>query len=316
MTVPPPPSLNLFQRWWLAVRPKTLFASMAPVLVGCGVAIFHRGPFRLGAALAALLVSVLFQIAANLINDVADYAKGTDAHDRLGPTRVTQAGILTPTQVWQGVGVIALLAAACGLYLTSLAGWGVILIGLSAALGAALYSLGPYPLSDYGLGDLFAMIFFGFVAVCGTVWVVSGTLPWAAWPAAVGVGALVTAILVVNNIRDIETDRRAGRINLPIRFGRQAGETEYASMLLLAFAVPLLLFILLQGQVWLLLVYAAVPNALRVFRLLRSAQSGPTFNQLLAKTSRLTFLYGGLLAAALALSGLIPVQLFGFFTAK
>ncbi len=316
MTVPSPLSLTRFQRWWLAIRPKTLFASMSPVLVGCGIAILHRGPFRLGAALAALLVAVLFQIAANLINDVADFSKGTDTHDRLGPTRVTQAGILTPTQVWQGVGVIAVLAAACGLYLTSLAGWGVILIGLSAALGAALYSLGPYPLSDYGLGDLFAMIFFGFVAVCGTAWVVSGTLPWTAWPAAAGVGSLVTAILVVNNIRDIETDRRAGRINLPIRFGRQAGETEYASMLLLAFAVPLLLFILLQGQVWLFLVYVAAPNALRVFRQLRAAKTGPIFNQLLAKTSRLTFLYGVLLAAALALSGLIPFQLFGFFTAK
>ena len=168
--------LNYFQRWHLAARPKTLPAAVAPVLVG-GALAYAAGSFRPLAALAALLGAVLIQIGTNFVNDVADFEKGADTHERLGPTRVTENELLTPRQVWGGVTVVFGLATLLGVYLIAVTGWPVAVIGLASLLGGYIYTAGPWPLAYNGLGDLGVMIFFGFVAVCGTAYVTAGFLP-------------------------------------------------------------------------------------------------------------------------------------------
>jgi len=287
-------NLNTFQRWQLASRPKTLPAAISPVLVGWAIA-WDLGAFSLGPALAALMIAVLLQIAANLVNDVADFQKGADTHERLGPLRVTQAGLLTPRQVWTGVVVVFALTALIGLYLVWVSGWPALVLGIAAIAGAVLYSVGRRSFAATGSGDLFALVFFGFGALCGTVYVLVGHVPLGAWLAALPVGALVTAILVVNNIRDIDSDRRAGRKNIPARFGRRAGQTEYAVLLVTAYLSPLAVW--LAGETpWVLLTWLSIPLALQLYRQVCSHPISRGFNRLLAQTARLTLLFSLLLA--------------------
>ncbi len=211
-------SLNKWQIWLLAARPKTLPAAASPAIVGSAVA-FSVGKFHFGPALAALLGALLLQIGANLANDVFDFHRGADTQARLGPTRVTQAGLLTPTEVTRGMWVVFGLAAISGIYLTAVAGWLVVLIGVAAIAAAIAYTGGPFPLGYYGLGEIFVFIFFGLVAECGTVFVQAKGLSPLAWWSAVPMGLLVVNILVVNNLRDIETDRTAGKKTLSVRLG-------------------------------------------------------------------------------------------------
>src|SRR5512133_2298022 len=159
--------ISYFQRWWMAIRPRTLPAAGSPVLIGLAAAI-SVDRFKLLPALVTLLCALLLQILANLVNDVADFQKGTDSGGRLGPTRVTQSALLTPREVWAGAVVTALLAGLGGLYLVFIGGWPILVVGVTALLAAVAYTVGPYALEDYGLGDLFAFVFFGLVAVCGT----------------------------------------------------------------------------------------------------------------------------------------------------
>lgn len=296
----PVKSISIGQRWLLAIRPKTLPAAAAGVVAGCGVAA-TLDQFRWGAALAALLGALLIQVGANLVNDVADFYRGADTEARLGPTRVTHTGLLSVSQVWAGVGLVFGLAALAGVYLTWLAGWPVIIIGLASILAAVAYTTGPYPLAYIGLGDLFVMLFFGFVAVCGTVFVVAGQVPHSAWWVALAVGALTVNILVVNNIRDMETDRQAGRSNIPLRFGRKAAEWEFGLMLALAFLVPPLLVIGELASGWVLLVILSLPLGLKLWNTLLSGVEGPPLNDTLAQTAQMLLLYCTLLAAGLLL---------------
>jgi 1,4-dihydroxy-2-naphthoate octaprenyltransferase len=194
------------------------------------------------------------------------------------------------------------LAVLAGVYLTWIAGWPVIVIGLASLLAGAAYTAGPLPLAYNGLGDLFVMIFFGFVAVVGTVFVVSGQVPQAAWWVGAAVGALTVNILVVNNIRDIETDRRARRRNIPVVFGRKIAEWEYALMLGLAFTVPLLLLIRGLSSWPVLLVFLTLPQGVKLLNTLRSGLEGPPLNRVLGQTAQLLFWYSLLLAAGLFLS--------------
>src|SRR6187551_3259317 len=194
--------------WWIACRPKTLSAAAVPVAVGSAVA--HKlGGFVWQPALAALVGALLLQIGSNFANDVFDFEKGADTQERLGPLRAVQAGLVSPRAMRRGIWVVFGLALLVGSYLTYLSGPAIIIIGLASIASAVLYTAGPYPLGYHGLGDLFVMIFFGFVAVCGTVFVQLGTVPVLAIWAAVPVGSLATAILVVNNVRDRDTDVRA-----------------------------------------------------------------------------------------------------------
>ena len=283
--------------WLLAARPATLTAAFVPVLVGTAVA-HATGGVRVGAALAALFGAFMLQITSNFANDVFDHEKGADTSERIGPTRAVQSGLLTPAQMRAGMAVTIALALLAGAYLAWIAGWVVVAIGVASILSAVAYTGGPYPLGYHGLGELFVMIFFGFVAVSGTVFVQTGAVPALAWLAALPVGAIATAVLVVNNVRDRETDVKAGKRTLAVRFGRRAGVIEYAALLAIAYAAPVAAVLWLGRAPWALLPLATLPIALRLARTLATTEGRP-LNDCLAGTAKLLLLWGALFAIGL-----------------
>ncbi|HSM05396.1 MAG TPA: 1,4-dihydroxy-2-naphthoate polyprenyltransferase [Longimicrobiales bacterium] len=223
--------------WLLAIRPKTLPAAAAPVVLGTAIAA-HAGVLRWPPALAALAGALLIQIATNLANDYFDFVKGADTEERVGPTRVTQAGLLSPEAVRRAMLLTLGAATVVGAYLVAVGGVPILVVGLAALLCAVAYTGGPYPLAYHGLGDLFVFVFFGLVAVAGTVYVQAlEWLPQAVWAGA-GVGAVSTALLVVNNLRDIDTDRRAGKRTLATRLGVAGTRVEYTLLWAVAMGVP------------------------------------------------------------------------------
>jgi 1,4-dihydroxy-2-naphthoate octaprenyltransferase len=280
--------------WLGACRPATLPAAAVPVLAGSAVA-WRAGGFRPGAALAALAGALFIQIGTNLANDVFDFWKGADRADRLGPVRAVAAGLLGPREVLAGMALAFALATACGAYLASLAGWPVIAIGVLSIASGVLYTAGPFPLAYVGLGDLFVMLFFGFVAVCGTVFVETGSVPAAAIAVSIPIGALSTAILVVNNLRDREQDARAGKRTLAVRFGRRFAVAEYALLLAAAYATPLALA---RESPWVMLTWLSLPIAFRRFGAVRRSE-GRALNAELGGTAKLLLLFGALLSAGL-----------------
>ncbi len=276
--------------WLLACRPATLTAAAAPVLVGTAVSA-HVATIRPLPAVATFVGASLLQIASNFANDVFDYEKGADTEQRLGPTRAVQAGLISARQMKQGLGVVIALALLIGVYLTIVAGWPIVAIGLCSILAAIAYTGGPYPLGYHGLGDLFVMIFFGFVAVCGTVFVHVGTVPPLAIAAAYPLGAVTTNILVVNNLRDRHTDAQAGKRTLAVRFGRKGAEAEYILLYLTSYLTPLLLWVAGWTGPSVLLALVTVPFALGNTRGIRSHE-GRGLNAYLVKSAKLVFLFG------------------------
>jgi 1,4-dihydroxy-2-naphthoate octaprenyltransferase len=297
LTSPTNPQFTFFQTWLLAARPKTLPAAAVPVMVGTAVAISER-VFNPGPALAALLGALLIQIGTNLANDVFDYKKGADTTARLGPLRVTQAGLLSPGQVLAGMWLTFGLAALIGVYLVVVGGWPIVAIGLLSIASGLAYTGGPFPLGYNGLGDLFVFIFFGLVAVCGTYYVQAGMVSTVAWWAAVPVGLLATAILVVNNLRDIDTDRAAGKKTLAVRFGARGAQIEYILLLAGAYLVPLLMWLTSVSSAWTLLAWLSLPLVWPLVRLILHEKGRP-LNQALAGTARLELVYGLLFSAGL-----------------
>jgi 1,4-dihydroxy-2-naphthoate octaprenyltransferase len=285
--------------WILAARPATLTAAFAPVAVGSACA-WHVGGFRRDAALAALVGAFLIQIATNFANDMFDFQKGADTEERLGPTRAAQAGLLTVGQLRRGIIVTFALAIGIGIYLTWIAGPAVIVIGLASMAAGLAYTGGPFPLAYNGLGDVFVLAFFGFVAVCGTAFVQALFVPDIAWAASVPIGALATAILVVNNVRDFEGDARAGKTTLVVRFGRQGGVREYAFLLVAAYATPVFMFLLGWTSAWVCLPLVTILWAARLFASVVSDR-GVALNQTLAWTAKLLSLFGVLFAIGIAL---------------
>ena len=261
------------------------------------------GGARLGPALAALAGAFMLQITANFANDVFDHEKGADTHERLGPTRAVQAGLLTARQVRAGMIITIALAFLAGIYLTWVAGLAIVVIGVASVLSAVAYTGGPYPLGYYGLGDVFVMAFFGFVAVCGTVFVQTGAVPPLAWLAAVPVGAIATAVLVVNNVRDRQTDVKAGKRALAVRYGRRAGVGEYVGLFALAYAAPVVAVVVLHRPPLVLLPMATLPMAIRLVRTLATTE-GKALNACLVGTAKLLLFYGVLFAAGLVGPGI------------
>ena len=291
---------SLFQIWMLAIRPRTLPAAASGVVMGSALA-WRDGSFQLLPALAALCVALLLQIGSNVANDVFDFERGADTAERQGPTRVTQAGLLTPEQVKRGMWVIFGLAALCGLYLASLRGWTVILIGLAAILSAIAYTGGPFPLGYYGLGDLFVFVFFGLAAVAGTYFVQVGSVSAAAWWMAVPVGLVVTAILVVNNLRDLENDRKAGKHTLAVMLGAQGARAEYVLCLVIAYLLlPILIFMKII-PVFTLLAWLSLPIAYKSTRTVFTQQGKP-LNAALAGTGQTALMYSVLFWLGLILT--------------
>ncbi len=299
----PTPRPSVVASWVLAARPKTLSAASVPVVVGSACA-FGQGQARLGPALAALSGALLLQIGANFANDVYDYEKGADTAERLGPTRAVQAGLITPAAMKRGMYGVFALALLLGIYLTSVAGPVILAIGIASILAAIAYTGGPYPLGYNGLGDVFVFVFFGVVAVCGTVFVQLGKVPELALWCSLPVGALATAILVVNNLRDHEQDARAGKRTLAVRWGPKAVIYEYGLLLAVSYAVPLFLATSSARGRFVLLPLLTLPLARRLMRAV-STEKGRDLNARLAGTAQLLLLFGALFALGIVLDRLL-----------
>ncbi|MGI8586183.1 MAG: 1,4-dihydroxy-2-naphthoate polyprenyltransferase [Chloroflexia bacterium] len=284
--------------WVLAARPATLPAAVVPVLVGTALAV-GGGRFRLGAFVAALAASLLIQIGTNLANDLFDYQKGADTAERLGPPRVTQSGLIPPETVkWGMIGVFA-AAMLIGVYLIAVGGLPVLVIGVLSLVSAVAYTGGPWPLGYHGLGEIFVFLFFGVVAVTGTYYVETGALTGTALAASVPVGLLCTAIIVANNIRDIDTDRRAGKRTLAVRIGRQATRALYTACLVVAYLVPPALWLAGLLTPLALLPLATLPLAVPLVRSIWAETAGPPLIGVLKGTGRLHLVFGVLFAVGL-----------------
>src|SRR6059036_2721599 len=228
------PDRTPLRLWLVAARPRTLPAAVAPVLVGTSLA-GTEGTFNGLRFACALIGSVFIQIGTNLANDYSDARRGADTEDRLGPVRVTAGGLMPPRNVLIGTYVAFGIAVAAGAYLIAVAGWQLLLVGAASIAAGVLYTGGPRPYGYEGLGELFVFLFFGLVAVTGSYYVQIQELPWVAFALAVPVGLIASAILVVNNVRDLETDRRAGKRTLAVRLGRPRTRALYAGMLVVAY---------------------------------------------------------------------------------
>jgi 1,4-dihydroxy-2-naphthoate octaprenyltransferase len=288
--------------WLMAARPRTLPAALAPVLVGTSLAL-GKGHFRPLAFLAALLGAVFIQVGTNLSNDYSDARRGADTEDRLGPVRVTAGGLVPPAMVLLATYVTFSLAVLCGIYLVAVAGWELIAVGGISILAGVLYTGGPRPYGYEGLGELFVFLFFGIVAVSGSYFVQVQQLPWQAYACAVPVGLLASAILVVNNVRDLETDRRAGKRTLAVRLGRERTRTLYTAMVAGAFVLVPLPWLLGSMSAWLFLPWIAIPLAIPLIAIVRTRVDGPALNGALAKTGALQLVFCLLFSAAILASG-------------
>jgi len=287
----------------MAARPRTLPAAAAPVLVGTAYAatLDTFDPLRF---VATLLGALLIQIGTNLSNDYSDARRGADTEDRLGPVRVTAGGLVPPKQVLIATYVVFGLAVLVGVYLIAVAGWQLLLVGIASILAGVLYTGGPRPYGYEGLGEVFVFLFFGLVAVTGTFFVQREELNWESFMLAIPVGLLATAILMVNNVRDLETDRRAGKKTLAVRLGRARVRVGYALLIYLAFATAPLAWALGGEHLtpWLLLPWLALPLAAPVVRVVRNRVDGPSLNGALARTGLLQLAFCVLLSAGLLLS--------------
>jgi 1,4-dihydroxy-2-naphthoate octaprenyltransferase len=294
-------SISRTQAWILAARPKTLPAAVVPVVVASAVAA-SEGLFAPLPAVVALVCALLIQIGTNLANDYFDFIKGADSAERIGPTRVVQSGLIPPATVRSAMIGVFVLTFILGLYLVSVGGWPILLIGVASIICAVLYTAGPFPLAYVGLGDVFVFLFFGIVAVTGTYYV--QTLQWSvdALIASLPVGAISTAILVVNNYRDIDTDRVANKKTLAVRIGRSATRMEYRILLLLAYVVPLYQFLQEGRPLWLLLPLLSIPFAISVLLVVERNRDGTALNSALAGTGKLLALYGVLYSAGYMLT--------------
>jgi 1,4-dihydroxy-2-naphthoate octaprenyltransferase len=288
--------------WIMAARLRTLPAAVAPVLVGTSLALgadhFHPLAF-----VAALFGALFIQVGTNLSNDYSDARRGADTDDRLGPVRVTAGGLVPPSQVLLATYVSFGLAVGCGAYLIAVAGPELLAVGAASILAGVLYTGGPRPYGYEGLGEVFVFLFFGVVAVAGSYFVQVQDLPWEAFVCAVPVGLLASAILVVNNVRDLETDRRAGKRTLAVRLGRERTRTLYAGMLAAAFLAAPLPWLLGSMRAWLLLPWLAIPLAVRLVGVVRTRTDGPSLNGALAGTGALQLLFCLLFSAGILAGG-------------
>jgi 1,4-dihydroxy-2-naphthoate polyprenyltransferase len=288
--------------WLMAARLRTLPAAVAPVLVGTSLAL-GAGHFSALVFVAALLGAIFIQVGTNLSNDYSDARRGADTEDRLGPVRVTAGGLVPPSQVLLATYVSFGLAVLCGVYLVAIAGPELIAVGAASILAGILYTGGPRPYGYEGLGEIFVFLFFGIVAVTGSYFVQVQALPWQAFACAVPVGLLASAILVVNNVRDLETDRRAGKRTLAVRLGRERTRTLYTAMVAGAFLSAPLLWVLGSMTPWLMLCWAAIPLAIGTIGVVRTHTDGPALNGALAKTGALQLVFCLLFAAGILAGG-------------
>lgn len=289
--------------WLMAARPRTLPAAIAPVLVGTAAAVQWVGHLpRWGAFIAALVGSIFIQIGTNLANDYSDARRGADTADRLGPVRVTSAGLVTPQRVLRATWVAFAVAVACGIYLASVAGVVILLIGAVSIAAGVLYTGGPRPYGYAGLGEVFVFLFFGLVAVNGSYYVQVEQLDALPLGLSIAVGFLATAILVVNNVRDLETDRRAGKMTLAVRMGRANAVSLYRLLVLGAFVLLPISLAGGEASALPLIGLLALPMTIRPMRVMSSRSDGPALNATLAATGAILAVYSVLVSLGLLIS--------------
>ena len=284
----------------MASRPPTLTAAVSPVLVGSAVAFAEDGfhPLR---AFAALVVALALQVGANFANDVFDFKRGADTVDRLGPPRATQMGLLSPREVLTGMWLTFAIATVAGLYLAYAGGWIVVAAGAASIIAALIYTGGPWPIGYHALGDVFTFVFFGMVAVVGTAYVQTGEFPALAFLAAIPVGFTVTAILVVNNLRDIATDRAAGKTTLAVVMGERGTRAWFFTLFAAAYGSVALAAGFGGATPWALVALASLPWAVPPVRAVFSGVSGRALNPVLKQTARFHLAFGVLIALGLLL---------------
>jgi 1,4-dihydroxy-2-naphthoate polyprenyltransferase len=287
----------------MAARPRTLPAAIAPVLVGTAAAVFEAGRLpRVGGFIAALIGSVFIQIGTNLANDYSDARRGADTADRLGPVRVTASGLVTPRRVLAATWIAFGVAVACGIYLAILAGPVILAVGVLSIAAGVLYTGGPRPYGYAGLGEVFVFRFFGLVAVNGSYYVQLEDLHLLPFGLSLAVGCLATAILVVNNVRDLETDRRAGKRTLAVRLGRERTRRLYVGLVDGAYVLLVLTLIVNDGPWWGLLGLLSAPLLARPTGAVLTRTDGPALNGALAGTGALLAAFSVLLSAGLLIA--------------
>jgi 1,4-dihydroxy-2-naphthoate octaprenyltransferase len=286
--------------WFLASRPPTLPAAVVPVLVGTAVGV-SQSSFRPVVFVAALIAALLIQIGTNFANDLSDFHKGADTADRLGPTRVTQSGLITPGELKRGILAAFGPALLVGIYLAYVGGWPIVLIGLASFLFGYLYTGGPWPLGYHGLGDLFVFIFFGVIGVTGSAYLQTGHVTRLALLASIPVGLLVTNILVINNLRDVETDRMAGKRTLAVILGPARTRQQYALFSMAAYVIMPVLWFYGDASVFVMLPWLTLPLSARLVGPVYAGLSGRPLNKVLKMTGQLHLLFGALLALGLLL---------------
>lgn len=286
--------------WLASCRPKTLTASIAPVLVGAAMA-FNDGkidPIVLTLTFAAAL---LIQIGTNLANDYYDFVKGADTDTRVGPTRATQAGLVTPNQMKFAFLLTFALAASAGLYLVYIGGIPILAIGLVSIICGVLYTAGPIPLAYYGLGDIFVLVFFGPVAVGGTYYLQTHTINQYVIIAGLAPGLISVAILTVNNLRDISTDKAANKKTLAVRFGANFAIAEYVTSIIAACLIPVILCVTLRSNYWCMISLLTLIIAAGPVKTILSKPDAESLNQMLARTGKLLIIYSVLFAIGWAI---------------
>jgi 1,4-dihydroxy-2-naphthoate octaprenyltransferase len=287
--------------WWLAIRPVTLAASVAPVLAGTAVAV-HEGGARPWAGVAALLIALAMQVGVNLANDYSDFVRGADSPQRIGPLRAASSGIVAPTSVrWAAIAAFG-VAGAIGLVLSLATDWRLLFVGAACLLAGWLYTGGPRPYGYLGLGELFVFVFFGLVATVGTVYVEELRVTPLALLAGCGVGFIATAILILNNLRDIETDAAAGKRTLATRIGR--GPTLFVLLVVVcaAFAVPIVILATRLAGVTIMLMHFGIPVAAVPVRTAFASRGGPELIGALKRMAAVELVYALLMTVGLLIS--------------
>jgi 1,4-dihydroxy-2-naphthoate polyprenyltransferase len=287
--------------WLMAARLRTLPAAIAPVLVGTSLAGFEHDFHALRFA-AALIGAIFIQVGTNLSNDYSDARRGADAEDRLGPVRVTAGGLVPPSQVLVATYVSFGVAVLAGIYLIVVAGWLLLALGAASILAGVLYTGGPRPYGYAGLGEVFVFLFFGVVAVAGSYYVQTRHFQWEAFALSVPVGLLAAAILIVNNVRDIESDRRADKRTLAVKLGRERTRDMFTATVLLAYPLALVTWVAGPLTAWLALPWLSLPLAIALIGIVRTKTDGPTLNGALARSGMLQLCFCVLLSIGLVLS--------------
>ena len=285
------------KNWLLAARLKTLPAAISPVILGSALA-FQDGFFHVLICAMTLLAAVLIQIGTNFANDVFDFQKGADRDDRLGPKRVTQAGLISPEKMKKAMWQTLVLAICVGFYLAYIGGWPIVIIGLASITAGIAYTGGPYPLGYHGWGDVFVFIFFGLIAVPGTYYLQTERVNELSLYMGTIMGMLSTAILVVNNLRDVDTDRLSGKRTIAVRFGKKFSKIQYSILMLIPFFLPLYIWWNIENELSLLITIFALPISLHLIKQIFSL-TGRDLNLVLARTARFLFIFTILLSVGL-----------------